>query len=127
MERSFFMPTSADIYVAALHRWLNANGGEPFAGQPLPPRQNTTELMDRYFSHTIHCRSCSAALANIRKARPWPWALLWGSAVLVGIGQGTPWSSVGLITAALSGLGLRQLNRWEQGLTIGNGLAPRNG
>jgi hypothetical protein len=45
----------------------------------------------------------------------------------VGIGQATTWSNVGLVTAALSGLGLRQLNRWEQGLTIGNGLAPRNG
>ena len=38
--RAFFLPTAADVYVAALHRWLNANGGEPFAGQPLPPRQN---------------------------------------------------------------------------------------
>jgi phenylpropionate dioxygenase-like ring-hydroxylating dioxygenase large terminal subunit len=127
VERSFFMPTTADVYVAALHRWLNANGGEPFAGQRLPPRQTTTELMDRYLSHTIHCRSCSAALANIRKVRPWTWALLWGSAALVGIGQGTPWSSVGLVTAAATGLGLRQLTRWEQGLTVGNGLAPRNG
>jgi len=126
VERSFFMPTSSDVYVAALHRWLNANGGEPFAGQSLPPRQTTTELMDRYFSHTLNCRSCSAALANIRKVRPWVWALLWGSAVLLGIGQGTPWSSFGLATAALSGLGLRQLNRWEQGLTVGSGLAPRN-
>ena len=75
IERSFFMPTSADIYVAALHRWLNANGGEPFAGQPLPARQTTTKLMDRYHSHTINCRSCSIALTRIRAARPWAWAL----------------------------------------------------
>ena len=82
--------------------------------------------MDRYQSHTIHCRSCSAALANIQKARPWTWALLWGSAALVGIEQGSAWSSVGLVTAAVTGLVLRQLNRWEQGLTVGNGQAPRN-
>ena len=126
VERSFFMPTTADVYVAALHRWLNANGGEPFAGQPLPPRQSTTALMDRYNSHTIHCRSCSSALKRIRAARPWAWALLWGSAVLVGIQQGSGWSSTGLVTAALSALALRQLNRWEQGLTIGSGAAPRN-
>ena len=124
VERSFFMPTTADVYVAALHRWLNANGGEPFAGQPLPPRQSTTALMDRYNSHTIHCRSCSSALKRIRAARPWAWALLWGSAVLVGIQQGSGWSSTGLVTAALSALALRQLNRWEQGLTIGSGAAP---
>ena len=126
VERSFFMPTTADVYVAALHRWLNTNGGEPFAGHPLPPRQTTTELMDRYRSHTIHCRSCSAALERIRRARPWVWGMLWGSAALVGSGQGDTWSLIGLITAALSGLGLRQLNSWEQGLTVGNGQAPRN-
>ena len=36
VERSFFMPTTADVYVAALHRWLNANGGEPFFLFPSP-------------------------------------------------------------------------------------------
>ena len=101
------MPTTADVYVAALHRWLNANGGEPFADQPLPPRQTTTVLMDRYESHTIHCRSCSSALTRIRAARPWAWTLLWASAVLVGIQQGSAWSSAGLVTAALSALALR--------------------
>jgi hypothetical protein len=82
--------------------------------------------MDRYASHTIHCRSCSTALARIRASRPWAWALLWGSAVLVGIQQGNTCTSIGLVTAALSALALRQLNRWELGLTIGNGQAPRN-
>jgi hypothetical protein len=46
--------------------------------------------------------------------------------VLVGIQQGSGWSSTGLVTAALSALALRQLHRWEQGLTIGSGAAPRN-
>ena len=82
--------------------------------------------MDRYDSHTIHCRSCSSALTRIHAAHPWAWTLLWGSAVLVGIQQGSAWSSAGLGTAALSALALRQLNRWEQGLTVGNGQAPRN-
>ncbi len=82
--------------------------------------------MDRYHSHTIHCRSCPSALKRTRAARPWAWSLLWGSAVLVGIQQGSGWSSTGLVTAALSALALRQLHRWEQGLTIGSGAAPRN-
>ena len=82
--------------------------------------------MDRYNSHTIHCRSCSSALSRIRAARPWAWALLWGSAVLVSIQQGSGWSGTGLVTAASAALALRQLNRWEQGLTIGSGAAPRN-
>ena len=46
--------------------------------------------------------------------------------MLVGIQQGSTWSSTGLGTAAVSALALRQLNRWEQGLTIGSGEAPRN-
>ena len=46
--------------------------------------------------------------------------------MLVGIQQGSAWSSAGLVTAAVSALALRQLNRWEQGLTVGNGQAPRN-
>jgi hypothetical protein len=44
----------------------------------------------------------------------------------VGIQQGNTCTSIGLVTAALSALALRQLNRWELGLTIGNGQAPRN-
>ena len=124
--RAFFMPTAADVYVAALHRWLNANGGEPFAGQPLPPRQNQEALMDRYHSHTVNCRSCSQALQRIRAAKPWTLALIWSSAALVGFGQGNRWSIAGLVTAAVAAFSLRQLNQWDQGLTAGNGQAPRN-
>jgi hypothetical protein len=87
-DRAFFMPNTADVYVAALHRWLNNNGGEPFAGKDLPERQRTADLMDRYYSHTQSCRSCSTALRRIRAARPWAWVVLWGAAALVGLGQG---------------------------------------
>ncbi|MGB1416600.1 MAG: Rieske 2Fe-2S domain-containing protein [Synechococcus sp.] len=125
-DRAFFLPTSSDVYVAALHRWLNNNGGEPFAGRPLPARQGTEALMDRYHSHTVHCRSCSQALDRIRRARPLAWGLLWGAAALVGFGQGDRWSVVGLVCAAVAALTLRQLGRWELGLTQGDGRAPRN-
>lgn len=125
-DRAFFLPTSSDVYVAALHRWLNNNGGEPFAGRPLPARQGTKALMDRYHSHTVHCRSCSRALDRIRRARPLAWGLLWGAAALVGFGQGDRWSVVGLVCAAVAALTLRQLGRWELGLTQGDGRAPRN-
>jgi hypothetical protein len=43
-DRAFFMPNRADVYVAALHRWLNNNGGEPFAGESLPERRRTSRL-----------------------------------------------------------------------------------
>ena len=125
-DKAFFLPTAADVYVAALHRWIKNHSSEPFEGEPLPARLPVDALMDRYQSHTVNCRSCSTALTRIRAARPWAWALLWGSAVLVGVEQGTSLRILGLIAAAVSGLGLQQLNRWEQGLTVGNGQAPRN-
>ncbi|GIR74876.1 MAG: hypothetical protein CM15mP77_0330 [Synechococcus sp.] len=38
--------------------------------------------MDRYHSHTIHCRSCPRALIWIRRAKPIGWGLLWAGAIL---------------------------------------------
>ena len=54
------------------------------------------------------------------------WGLLWVSAALVGFGQGNRYTLLGLATAAMAALSLRQLNRWEKGLTVGDGKAPRN-
>ena len=125
-ERAFFLPTAADVYVAALHRWINNNGGEPFAGQPLPDRQPTSALMDRYHSHTIHCRSCSRALIWIRRAQPIGWGLLWAGAILIGINAGWGLISLGLILSGSGALWLRQARRWERGLLAGDGQAPRN-
>ncbi len=124
--RAFSLPTAADVYVKALHRWVQSNGGEPFAGQPLPPRQNLEALMDRYHSHTLHCRSCSVALRRIRLLRPWLWAAIWLSAVLVGVSPLSWLFGVGVGLAAFSGLSLLQTSRWEQGLLAGDGQAPRN-
>jgi phenylpropionate dioxygenase-like ring-hydroxylating dioxygenase large terminal subunit len=78
-EQAFVLPTSSDVYVKALHRWVNHQGGGPFAGRPLPPRQDVEALMDRYHSHTKHCRSCSGALASYSHAT----ALALGIAVVV--------------------------------------------
>ena len=63
--RSFHLPTRADRYVQALHDWVNRHAGEPFPGQPLPPRLGPSALMERYEAHTRHCRSCSGALASL--------------------------------------------------------------
>ena len=125
-ERAFFLPTDADVYVAALHRWLNGHGGEPFAGQPLPRRLGTDALMDRYESHTRHCRSCSGALRRLRLGRPWAWGLLWTGASLTGLGQGGNLSILGLVLSAAAGLTLRHISCWEKGLLVGDGSAPRN-
>ena len=125
-ERAFFLPTEADGYVAALHRWINSHGGEPFAGQRLPPRQGIASLMDRYNSHTVNCRSCSQALHWIRRGQPWCWVVLWTAAVLIGVGQMGWLSALGGLLALVAALLLQRLRRWERGLTVGDGLAPRN-
>jgi phenylpropionate dioxygenase-like ring-hydroxylating dioxygenase large terminal subunit len=122
-ERAFFLPTKADVYVAALHRWINGNGGEPFAGQPLPPRQGTDVLMDRYHSHTVNCRSCSTALRRIQAIRPWLWGGLWTSAALV---RWDGWLWPALSIGALMAVLLKQTASWQKGLTVGDGQAPRN-
>ena len=125
-EQAFALPTSADVYVKALHRWVNRQGGGPFAGRPLPPRQDVEVLMDRYHSHTKHCRSCSGALRRIRSLRPWLWGSLWLSAVLIGAAQLSWLFWLGIGLAALSGLSLRQTSRWQRGLLVGDCQAPRN-
>ena len=79
--------------------------------------------MDRYRSHTVNCRSCSTALRRIQALRPWLWGALWGSAALVGISQ---FSWLGVLTALISAVLLRQTARWQQGLLAGDGQAPRN-
>ena len=46
--------------------------------------------------------------------------------MLIGVGTGLPWTLVTVSVAAVAALALRQLASWEQGLTRGNGEAPRN-
>jgi len=66
--RACYLPTAADRFVLAYHKWL-AQFGHPFPGQPLPPAQTQVQLLDRYHSHTKHCKSCSGALTRIQQLR----------------------------------------------------------
>ncbi|KAI3794966.1 hypothetical protein L1987_37608 [Smallanthus sonchifolius] len=65
-QKACFMPTKSDANVVAFRKWLKkyASGqvdwGTKFNGSlpPIPPRE---QLMDRYRSHVVNCRSCSSA------------------------------------------------------------------
>lgn len=67
--KAFYLPTLADRFVIELRSWVNKYSHDPFPGTTLPPTLPREKLLDRYYSHTLKCSSCSKALANIRRIR----------------------------------------------------------
>jgi phenylpropionate dioxygenase-like ring-hydroxylating dioxygenase large terminal subunit len=125
-ERACYLPTESDVYVRALHRWLRGPGSAPFPGASLPERQARPALMDRYGSHTVHCRSCAGALARLRRIRPLLWPLI-AAALVLAAWSGLGWTgAVALAVALLAALMQFRLGRLEQGLLQGSGEPPRN-
>ena len=121
-----YLPTSADVYVRALKDWVSGVAGPPFPAATLPPRQGPAQLMERYESHTRHCRACSGALRGVRRWRP---VLLGALAVELLLAAWLPGLAARVTLVLLLGLGallLRQLNRWEVLLLRGDGQPPRN-
>ena len=125
-RQAFFLATAADGYVIALHDWVNRHGGEPFPGQPLPPRLERRALMDRLQSHTDHCQACSGALTAIERWRPLVGALPWGGLLLVALLPFPGGLVAGLTLAALAWLLGHQLDCWNRDLRGGDGFPPRN-
>jgi len=124
--KACYLPTAADVYVKALHDWVNRYAGEPFPGQPLPPLLGRRALMDRYGAHTSHCHACGAALTRIRSVRQWVPPSLW--LVLLAILWWHTLGALGLGLGLAAGLFLLegQLSRWERQLLVGDGHPPRN-
>ena len=130
-SRACFLPSSADIYVRALHDWVRDHGGEPFPGRPLPPRQGLGPLMERYEAHTRHCLPCRTAHKRISAWRPRLRALAVALPLLaLGLAQLLE-PKLGLLIAGAAAGGLtlaaeRKLGRWQRGLEQGSGIPPRN-
>ncbi|KAL5766951.1 hypothetical protein ACOSP7_017568 [Xanthoceras sorbifolium] len=69
-QNSCFVPTASDAFVFGFRRWMNkytggqVNWGGKFSGTlpPTPPRE---QLMDRYWSHVVNCRSCNSAYKSL--------------------------------------------------------------
>ncbi|MEO1070136.1 MAG: cell death suppressor protein Lls1, partial [Cyanobacteria bacterium J06638_6] len=68
-----YLPTPADRYVLAFRNWVSDYGADPFPGQVLGPQWSQADLLDRYHSHTQHCKSCRTALSRLQILR---WTLL---------------------------------------------------
>lgn len=69
--RAFYLPTKCDSFVFALRQWVNQYNAEPFPGESFPPAIPKELLLERYYSHTVHCASCRGAIANIKRLRFW--------------------------------------------------------
>lgn len=64
-SKTFYLPTKADRFVFEFRQWYSQFGADPFPGQTLPDRQSREQLLDRYHSHTKHCKSCRTALQQL--------------------------------------------------------------
>jgi len=124
--REFHLPTSADLYVRSLHDWVQRYGGEPFPGEPLPPRLGLTALIERDESHTRHCRSCSGALQRLRQLRRLcvPTGVA-GLAAAAWLGAG-PAALAALLLVGVALALHAQCSSWIDQMQQGSGLPPRN-
>ncbi|MBD1875860.1 Rieske 2Fe-2S domain-containing protein [Nodosilinea sp. FACHB-131] len=126
-----YLPTQADRYVLAFRNWVSDFEADPFPGRTLEPELSQAALLDRYHSHTQHCKSCRTALNRIQTLR---WGLLGVSAVLwsllpIAIATGSltnlTATLLGLLplatAAAWAGLGILERRFYE-----GRAVPPRN-
>ncbi|CAI9108158.1 OLC1v1007698C3 [Oldenlandia corymbosa var. corymbosa] len=66
-NKACFVPTKADAMVVAFRRWIiKYSNGEvmwrgKYSGGALPPTPPKEQLLDRYWTHTMICRSCNQA------------------------------------------------------------------
>lgn len=128
--QAFYLPTAADALVLAFRQWTEKFKTDPFPGQTLGPILGRRQLLDRYESHTVHCKACRTALARVRQLRT---ALAIAAAagwtvapILAALGLGIGFvASVGAIALA-SAIGWWRLGALERGFIEGRTVPPRN-
>jgi phenylpropionate dioxygenase-like ring-hydroxylating dioxygenase large terminal subunit len=128
-EKAFYLPTKADLFVFEFREWADRYQVQLFPDAPLPPAQSKQQLLDRYSSHTLHCRSCSSALRWLEKLRSLLIALAFG-----GWAIGSLCAVNGLVAGLYGAIALTGgslLGRWQCGKLIqqlhrGDPLPPRN-
>ncbi|NJM95568.1 MAG: Rieske 2Fe-2S domain-containing protein [Acaryochloridaceae cyanobacterium CSU_5_19] len=132
VAKAFYLPTRADRFVLALHQWQQRYQADPFPGETLPPALSRNQLLDRYYSHTVHCKSCRQALQRIKRLRQGLISLAclaWGITPILAFGFGGVSLPIAIATTSLvfaattAWWGLRRL---EQRFYIGRTIPPRN-
>jgi phenylpropionate dioxygenase-like ring-hydroxylating dioxygenase large terminal subunit len=128
--KAFYLPTKADLFVFEFRQWINHYQVETFAGKELPPAQSKQQLLDRYHSHTLSCRSCSTALKNLEKLRMALGITAfggWAGGSLLAMASSLAWPLY--LAIAITGLSLG--GRWQaeqliKKLHYGQEIPPRN-
>ncbi|KAA0055706.1 protochlorophyllide-dependent translocon component 52 [Cucumis melo var. makuwa] len=72
-HKACYVPVKSDAFVVGFRRWLNkyAGGQVDWGGKysgslpPLPPRE---QVLERYWSHVVNCKSCNGAYKALNKA-----------------------------------------------------------
>ncbi|XP_027191946.1 protochlorophyllide-dependent translocon component 52, chloroplastic [Cicer arietinum] len=69
-HKACFVPTKADALVIGFRKWLKkyAGGQVDWRGKytgALPPTPPKEQLMDRYWTHVVNCKSCSFAYKSL--------------------------------------------------------------
>lgn len=127
--RACYLPTKADGYVLAYRQWLDRYQAEPFPQAELPAPQPRAALLDRYRSHTLHCRSCSTALKNIQRLRLGLGGILaiaWlGYPMVLGAAGVTRGIVLGAVLAIAAGFWY-YLGVFERKFSEGRSTPPRN-
>jgi phenylpropionate dioxygenase-like ring-hydroxylating dioxygenase large terminal subunit len=128
-KQAFYLPTKADLFVFEFRQWIDLFQSRPFPDEILPPAQTKKQLLDRYHSHTINCRSCSQALKNLQRLRKIS-ALTafggWAAGSLLTVAGMT-----GYLYGAIALVGISLLVRWQANRLIaqlhhGQPIPPRN-
>lgn len=68
-NQAFYLPTKSDLFVSELRKWVVNYNAYLFPEQEFPETPNHDQLIERYYSHTEQCSSCSGALKNIKTIR----------------------------------------------------------
>jgi hypothetical protein len=83
----YHMPGASDNYVTAFRNFLDKQaGGGPWGPmdkvwlQAAGPRLPREQLLDRFHSHTAHCKLCSTVLHRVQRTRT---ALKYGAGLLI--------------------------------------------
>jgi phenylpropionate dioxygenase-like ring-hydroxylating dioxygenase large terminal subunit len=132
INKAFYLPTKADLFVFELHNWLNSYQVDSFPNTTLPPAQTAELLLERYESHTKNCASCSRALKNLKKIKYLVSILLiilLSFTPFLSICQGQIQLILTLIDASLillSGVTLLVLTNLEKKFYEGQTIPPRN-